>query len=80
MYWRLVTDKEKTLGFDNFYIDIYAGNWRTYKTDIPEQPKMSISIFEVLDSLPREFVERYIKWLNEVETHVPKEGQYSERK
>ena len=80
MYWKLTKDNVKTLGFDSFFIDIYAGNWK-FDSAFSEnkKPDMSISVFEILDYLPRDFVKQYIKWLDEVETHVPPQGQYKER-
>ncbi len=66
MMWRMVKNKNKTLGFDSYTIEIFNEEF-TPGINIDKNgltPAMNISVFEVLDSIPTEYVREYLDYID----------------
>jgi len=65
--WSLIKQKKRICGMDNFVVSVNGG-------------EMKVSCFEILESLPREYVRQFLNYLDKSETWVDPKGRYSEEK
>lgn len=65
MYWELYKQKKQCCGQDNFIISINDG-------------EMKFSCFEILESLPRDYIRQFLDYLDQDEQHVDPKERYKE--